>query len=99
VQQSRRCVETAGIEEDFVAVVVSTGDDGVGVGGHVGHRATLPATRRDDLDAAGHVGQRDDDESVTGPGEVVQAGVLIGGEDHLQLCCAGKEFVIVGGQQ
>src|SRR5204862_409471 len=54
---------------------------------------------RDDFDAAGDVGQCDEQEPVPGPGVLVQAGVLVRLEYHLQFPCAADEFVVLGGQQ
>ncbi len=52
-----------------------------------------------DLDPAGDIGERDDDQLVARPRVVVQAGVLVGFEDDVQIRCAGEEFVVVGGDQ
>ena len=66
---------------------------------HAGHRLALPRARRDDLDAAGDVGQRDDQQPVPRPRVLVQAGVLVGLEHHRQFGCAIEELLVVGGQQ
>ena len=66
-QQPRRRVESAGVQEELVAGVVGGDDHGVGGGGNAGHRLALPVARRDDLDAAGHVGQRHDQQPVASP--------------------------------
>ena len=70
--QPRRRLESAGIEEEFVAGVVGRDDDGVGGVRDARHRRALPAAGCDDLDAAGHVGQCHHQQPVPGPRVVVQ---------------------------
>ncbi len=97
--QPRRRDESAGVEEELVAGVVGGNDDGVGGGRDARDRFTPPAARGGGLDAAGDIGQRDDQQAVLRPRVVIQGGVLVGLEYHPQFRCAGEEFVVVGRQQ
>ncbi len=51
------------------------------------------------LDVAGHIGERDDDQSIAGPRVVVQAGVRVRSEDRPQFGCARDELVVVRRQK
>ena len=99
VQQSRRCGESAEIQEDLVAEVVGVDDDGVGVVRNARHRLGRPAAWCHRLHPADDVCECDDDQLVLRPRVVVQAGVVVGFEDDVKIRCACEEFVVVGGDQ
>ena len=89
VQQRGGGEESAGVEEDLVTGVVGGDDDGVHQCGRgaarvvitadlrVAQRLPCPCARRDDLDPAGDVGEGHHHQSFSGPGVLVQAGVVV----------------------
>ena len=99
VQQPRRRVETAAVQEDLVTMRVGGHDGGAGVLRQTRHGVRVPGARGEHLDPAGHVGEGDHHQPVPRPRVVVQAGVRVGSEHHMQSRCAGEEFVVVRGEQ
>ena len=84
-QQPRRGVESAGVQEDLVAVLVDVDDHRVGVGRDACHRFALPRAGCGDLHATGDVDQGEQDQPVPRPGEGLQAGVLVGLENDSEI--------------